>query len=528
MPLGIASLSAFIKATNPQSQLDAVDLNIAVWNRLIDRDEELQSFRNFVQGRAEDFFDETAYRRHQPAWKQLLEVHNSYIGMARRYLEEDTLSDEFQELLVYCSGLILANDPQFVGFSIMYPRQVLLSLAIAKFLPSVSSTPGRIKPTIIVGGATISALYGDEILQACPFVDAVFEGEGEAGLGMLCAGRDFSEIPGLAYRGTTGVRRNRKTETISLADLPLPDFSDIDLSRYFNPEPVVPVVFSRGCKWRKCRFCAHNFSYSGYRKRNVTRFVDYLSELNRRIGARHFYLADQYVDAPDMKMLAEEILDRGLTVYFHIMGRPTDEYTPEVLQTLFKAGCRWISWGIESGSQRLLDISQKGTSVETVRRIIRDSHQAGISNLLMLIFGLPTSRDEDFDATMNLLDDLIDSVDALTCSSFQLYDRTPFATGARDFGLQITGRERLFSSEHGSVHSRRLSYREKSEDGTVRPPRGPMELTRLERRRLWTRQDSIFQYLCCEHYLLYASHLSNVAHAEAMLTGTALTDRITL
>lgn len=528
VPLGIASLSAFIKATNPQCRLNAVDLNIAVWNRFIDRQEEFQSFRNFVRGTSEDFFDETAYRRHQPTLKQLWTIQDDYIDMARRYLEKDTLGDEFRELLLYCSGLVLANDPEFVGFSIMYPRQVLLSLAIAKFLASACSTPGRTKPMIVVGGATISALYGEEILQACPFIDAVFEGEGETGLGMLCAGRDFCEIPGMVYRGTSGIVRNRKTETISLADLPSPDFGDLDLSRYFNPEPVVPVVFSRGCKWRKCRFCAHNFSYSGYRKRNVTRFVDYLSDLNWRIGARHFYLADQYVDAPDMNMLAEEILSRGSNVYFHIMGRPTDEYTPAVLQTLFKAGCRWISWGIESGSQRLLDISQKGTSVEAVRRIVRDAHQAGISNLLMLIFGLPTSRDEDFEATMDLLDDLIDSVDALTCSSFQLYDRTPFAAGARDFGLQITGRERLFSSEHGSVHSRRLSYREKGEDGTMRPPRGPMELTRLERRRLWTGQDSIFQHLCCEHYLLYASHLSNIAHAEAMLTGTALTDRIRL
>lgn len=510
MPLGIASLSAYINATNPQCQLHAVDLNIATWNWLIDQKEEYQSLRDFTQGRGEDFFDEAAYRKNHAAWKRLLEIHDIYIRMARRYLEENSLSAELQELLVYCSGLILANNPEFVGFSIMYPRQVLLSLAIAKFLPYVSSMPGRVKPMIVVGGATISALYGQEILQACPFVDAVFEGEGEAGLGMLLAGRDFSEIPGLAYRGTAGILRNRKTDTISLANLPLPDFSDLDMSGYFNPEPVVPVVFSRGCKWRKCRFCAHNFSYSGYRKRNVTRFVDYLSELNRQIGARHFYLADQYVDAPDMKMLAEEILNRGLSVYFHIMGRPTNEYTPEVLQTLFKAGCRWISWGIESGSQRLLDISQKGTSAQTVRRIVGDSHQAGISNLLMLIFGLPTSKDEDFDATMDLLDDLIDSAEALTCSSFQLYDGTLFAAQARTFGLHVAGRERLFSSEHGSVHSKRLFYRERGEDGTVRPPRGPQEIARLERRRLWTRQDSIFQYLCCEHYLLYTSRAKEV------------------
>jgi hypothetical protein len=77
----------------------------------------------------------------------------------------------------------------------------------------------------------------------------VFEGEGEARHGMLCSGRDFSEIPGLIYRGTSDIFRNRKTDTMSLNKLALPDFTDLNLFHYFNPEPVFPAVFSRGCKW---------------------------------------------------------------------------------------------------------------------------------------------------------------------------------------------------------------------------------------------------------------------------------------
>ena len=505
-PLGIATLSSFIKASYTQCHLNAVDLNIATWNRLIDRHKEYQPFRDFVQGKQGDFFDETQYREQKVVWKHIVETADSYIQKARYYLEQNRHDDEFQKLLDYYSGLILVNDPELIGFSIMYPRQVLLSLSIAKFLRSMLSTQGRHKAMIVIGGAMISALNGQEILKACPFIDSVYEGEGESGLGRLCTGRNFFDIPGLSYREASGVLINRKTDTISLNKVPLPDFSELNLSAYFNPEPVVPLVFSRGCKWRKCRFCAHNFSYSGYRSRNAIQFVNHMLQLNRRLGVRHFYLADQYVDAPDMEVLAEEILNQGLKISFHIMGRPTDDYTPEVLQKLHKAGCRWISWGIESGSQRLLDISLKGTSADTIRRIIKESQQAGISNLLMMIFGLPTGTDEDFDTTMDLLDDLVDSVDAVTASSFQLFDKTAFASQAKAFDLEITGRELLFSSEHGSVHSNRFFYREKDKDGTTRPPRGPLEISRLERRRLWSKQDSIFQHLACEHYLLYASH----------------------
>ncbi|MFH1715853.1 MAG: B12-binding domain-containing radical SAM protein, partial [Planctomycetota bacterium] len=164
------------------------------------------------------------------------------------------------------------------------------------------------------------------------------------------------------------------------------------------------------------------------------------------------------------------------------------------------------------------DISRKGTSVETIRRVIGDSHQAGISNLLMLIFGLPTSKDEDFDATMDLMDDLVDFVDAETHSSFQLYDKTAFACQAKTFALKIAGREILVSTEHGIVHSNRLFYQEQDGNGTVRPPRGPLEIARLERRKLWDREHSIFQYLWCEHYLLYAAHLRNVVSDTTVIS----------
>jgi anaerobic magnesium-protoporphyrin IX monomethyl ester cyclase len=511
MPLGLESLSAYIKTNHPNCLLNVMDLNIAAWNRLIDNNKQYHDFRNFMQGRLNDFYDETQYKLHQLTWKQLSDIQEDYTLKARLYLEQNIIDSEFGQLLDYYSGLVLANDPELIGFSVMYPRQILISLAFAKFMDfqfsrQIISVKASSRPQIIFGGAMMSALYSEEILTVCHFVDAIFEGEGEVGLGMLCEKRDFSEIPGLVFRGPAGITRNRKADTISLARTPLPDFSELNFSSYLNPEPVVPVIFSRGCKWRKCRFCAHNFSYSGYRRRDPVRFVEYLKQLNIRTGARHFYFSDQYIDADDMKLLAEEILHRELNIYFHIMGRPTDDYTFEVFELLFRAGCRWISWGIENGSQRVLDVCRKGTSVDTIRKIIPDAHRAGISNLLMMIFGLPTATEEDFDATSRMLEDMDDSIDAVTNSCFQLFDKTGFASQAAKFGLKIIGREKLFSNEHGAAHSHRLIFRETALDGTTRPPRGQLELNRLLRRRLWNSQHPILQNIACEHYLLYATH----------------------
>jgi anaerobic magnesium-protoporphyrin IX monomethyl ester cyclase len=512
IPLGISSLSSYIKESAKSINLTSVDLNAATWNWLIDQKKEYRPFREFMLGGYGCFYDKIQYRTHQPIWKQLFALLEQYNLEARFYLERETLTTELQRLLNFQSNIVLENDPELIGFSIMYPRQIVFTLALAKYLNSTDSFfrgcgKETAKPKIVLGGAMISALQAEDILNMCPFVEAVLEGEGEDGLKMLCDGMNFSEIPGLIYRVKGGIARNRKTDTMSLTRLPLPEFTDFNLNIYLNPEPVVPVLFSRGCKWRKCRFCSHNLSYSGYRKRNTIQFVEYLSKLRYEKGIRHFYFADQYLDPADITILADEIINNTLDIFYHIMGSPTDGYKPEVLEKLFKSGCRWISWGIESGSQRLLDICRKGTNIETIHRVIRDSGNAGISNLLMLIFGLPTSTEQDFNATLNLLDDLEDAVDAITKSNFQLFDGTTFSAQAREFGMIVNGRERLFSCENGTLYSNRLFYRIKSSDGTMRPPQGPLEIERLERRRLWKGRSSIFEDICCEHYLLYAAHL---------------------
>ncbi len=512
IPLGISSLSSYIKESTQGIDLIPVDLNAATWNWLIDQKKEYRPFREFMQGRNGCFYDELQYRTHQLIWKQLFALLEQYNLEARFYLERETITTELQRLLNFQSKLVLENDPELIGFSIMYPRQITFTLALARYLNSSCSFAlgcgiETAKAKIVLGGAMISALQAEDILRICPFVEAVLDGEGENGLKMICEGRNFSEIPGLVYRAKKDIARNRKTDTISLTRLPLPEFKDFNLNMYLNPESVAPVVFSRGCKWRKCRFCAHNLSYSGYRKRNTVQFVEYLSKLRHEKGIRHFYFADQYIDTYDMTGLADEIINNKLDIFYHIMGRPTDDYHPEVLEKLSESGCRWISWGIESGSQRLLDVCRKGTNAETIKRIIRDSSKAGISNLLMLIFGLPTSTEEDFNATIHLLDDLEDAVDAVTNSNFQLFDRTAFSAQAKEFGMKVNGRERLISCKNGALYSNRLFYLEKSSDGTMRPPQGPMELERLERRKLWKGPPSIFEDICCEHYLLYAAHL---------------------
>ena len=223
-------------------------------------------------------------------------------------------------------------------------------------------------------------------------------------------------------------------------------------------------------------------------------------------GARHFYLADQYIEAQDLLGLALELEERELEISFHVMGRATADFTPELLSRLRQAGCRWISWGVESGSSRLLGQMDKGTDPITMERVIMDAARAGISNLAMLIFGLPTSTDQDLALTLRLVETIHPSVDALTASSFVLFEGTPFAAHPARHGLKL-GRPQTILTPGGraAVHSHRLAYEVIELDGALGPPRGPAEVQAWQRRAAWLPALSFVNQLCAEHYLLFVS-----------------------
>lgn len=513
IPLGLAALLAYVQRTAPHCSVDVRDLNLETWTWLAGKDPSGEALLSFVQGRQGDFYDESAYGVHRETWRRLGAGLAGLARQACRYTDSGEASPEFLELLDRMRTATLRTDPELVGISVLFLDQIPFALALARRIRegsgpglAAAAAAGRAPgPRIVLGGAALSALRAGELLRICPWIDAVLLGEGEAGAAALCNGRAFTDIPGAWVRNARGPHRNPTAPALSLETLPRPDFTPFGPNRYFNPTPVLPTLFSRGCRWRKCRFCSHNASFGGYRSGTVPRFVDEMERAGARHMARHVYLADQYVDAEDMEKMADEIIARKGAFSFHVMGRPTEAYTPQRLDKMYRAGCRWICWGVETGSQRLLDLCGKGTDVTVVERVIRQSARAGISNLLMMIFGLPTSSETDLRQTFRFLENVYPSTDALSASSFVLWAHTPFARSAPQLGLHVSGAEEILRIQGAPLHSHRLKYLETGTDGSLRPPGGPQEVIQWERRRRWMGEASFLEHLPCEHYLLYAA-----------------------
>jgi hypothetical protein len=511
----------------PDCSLTLLDLNLETWDWLATRDPLLRDLRCFLQGGApgqaaprlaDEFMDDDVYAARRPQWNAAWERVGALGQQARRFVDEGEAGDadaDFAAWLYDNVERLLRTDPQLIGFSVMYLDQLAFALALARHVKERSgagraqadaaartSEPGHSRtPTIILGGAAMSAVAVDEIRAACPYIDGIVVGEGEHAVAALCSG-EHTATALASGEPLERVHARLAPDALTPAPLCAPDFTAFDLARYWNPARVLPVLFSRGCAWRRCRFCAHNFSFGRYRHKDIDAFVAELAALQALHGTRHFYFADQFIGGSDLTRIADALFAAKLEIRFHVMGRPDAQHSRAQLDKLHRAGCRWISWGVETGSQRLLDVVDKGTRAAVVEAVVRDAAATGIANMLMMIFGLPTSTDEDLTQTFDFIERVHDQIDIMTASQFVLFAGTPFAENAAQYGLHILGARELLRAGGRPVHSTRLDFREIGADGSLRPPRGPLEVAAWEKRRAWLKDFSRAERFCCEHSLL--------------------------
>jgi hypothetical protein len=504
VPLGLASLTGYIRNQAPGIDLTILDLNIATWLMIAQSTPQGTTLTDYVQNPTPSFYDPLIYTSHQMTWAMVSQQVSRLHQQALHYLDTGEWTDPLEQILGRTVEQIIETAPDLLGFSVMFLDQMAFALALSRRIQD--TTHGHKRPYCVLGGAALCAVQSTDLMQHAWFVDALYPGEGEQALVQLCQGIAPSQIPGLITRSSPcGTGETAPSRQIELTSLPVPDFRDFTLAHYANPEPVLPVVLSRHCAWARCRFCAHNHSFTGHRQKSMDQFVDELEILMIRHHCRHFYLADQYVPTPTLITLSETLLGRGLNIKFQIMARPTRDLTADTLALAASAGCCWISWGVETGSQRLLNLVRKGTRREHIERILHDSHAAGITNLLMMIFGLPTSTPTDLDQTLDMLGQVYEYADAITASSFVLFEGTPFAQAPDLHDLIIEGRQVLLSINSLPIHTTRLTHQILTLDGLITLPTGPSEIAQWTQRRRWYGPVPFTEHLPCEHLLLYSA-----------------------
>jgi radical SAM superfamily enzyme YgiQ (UPF0313 family) len=242
-------------------------------------------------------------------------------------------------------------------------------------------------------------------------------------------------IPGLLHIKNGKAVRNPAEAALDLNALSLPDFSDFPLDRYHSPVPVLPYLSSRGCPWRRCAFCTHQKTYLNYREEDAATTAERLSALQEKYGVSHFCLIDEMVHPRRLGQIAAHIIRKDVQVYFAAYAKPSG-FSPEVLERAHRAGLRLMMWGLESSSQRILDLMCKGTDANKMATILESSSKAGVWNLLFLIFGFPTETREEWVSTLDFVESLGSSVHALSRSRFVLLEGSEVFLNPQHFGIK--------------------------------------------------------------------------------------------
>ncbi|MBP2677859.1 MAG: radical protein [Deltaproteobacteria bacterium] len=180
----------------------------------------------------------------------------------------------------------------------------------------------------------------------------------------------------------------------------LPDFGFAPLREYLSPEPVLPVAATRGCYWRRCRFCPEAVApIHPYREAGAETFPALLRELSDRYGVRRFHLTDNAIPVAILRSLAVAgSLPRGVS--WHGFARFERELLdPEFASSLAAAGCSMLQLGLESGSQPLLDRMGKGTRVADASAILSNLARAGIAAYVYVMLGAPGETETDAERT---------------------------------------------------------------------------------------------------------------------------------
>ena len=255
---------------------------------------------------------------------------------------------------------------------------------------------------VVIGGPHVSAVEA-EVLKQCTIVDLAVAGEGELAMRDLCLGRPLAEIAGLHVRDGSKVKSGPPRQfPEDLDQFPFPRFRSYSLRSYTNE---VEISTSRGCP-HKCIFCSvPNHMGHAIRYRSAQNVGDELQYFYDR-GVRSFQVGDDNLLANRRRIreLFEHIEKRQFkgAVIRCGQGIRADLLSEEMLVGMKRAGFKQLGIGVESGSDRILEVICKHLKIEQVDRAVARACELGFDVTLMFVVGTPGETLEDVKRSIEL------------------------------------------------------------------------------------------------------------------------------
>ena len=332
---------------------------------------------------------------------------------------------------------IAATSPDCIGISVRNIDDQNLenpNFLLGKVKEVVTACREMSGAPIVLGGAGYSIF--PETALTWLGADMGIRGEGEVAFPALLAclgqGFDISAIPGLHLRGCGP--GPTQTPAMNLDALPLPDIGLLNASATTTQDSWIPVQTRRGCPM-KCSYCSTPaIEGARLRKRSPEQVADWLEGL-ARAGYENFFFVDNTFNLPPAyaKELCRRIVAKGLQISWQSIIYPKN-VDQELVELMAEAGCRQISLGFESGSDRILERLNKGFSTLDVQAISTRFADQGIGRMGFLLLGSPGESRDSVEESLNFVDSLDLSALRLT-AGVRIYPDTKLAEIARQKGV---------------------------------------------------------------------------------------------
>jgi hypothetical protein len=313
---------------------------------------------------------------------------------------------------------------RIIGINVTFESQlfftVLFCIALRKEKPDIY---------IIVGGGFINTFIdsADAMGPLEKYCDTIFAAEGEAlihYLRLLETGspnglRSLGKRTHQDYANFVSAKDLCETKL----EVCPPNIAEDQLSMYFSPSKVLPLRFSYDCYWGKCKFCAdkeqHDCLEPVY---DYQKMIDYCTKQKNSLLFDNLYFLDSAISFHVLKMFSEAIIRNNTAFTWGTNVRLDAFFADESFVALLaRAGCVFLKFGLESGSQKVLDLMHKGIDIENAAKTIHLCRRYNILAHVYIIAAYPGETDFDREKTKIFLLDDFSHPDNYSCSEFILY-----------------------------------------------------------------------------------------------------------
>ena len=294
------------------------------------------------------------------------------------------------------------TNPMAVGIPYFTPMKCIVD--------RVASLVKEINPEIkIVVGAFHPTFCPDDAMQN-PDFDFIIRGEGEIPLTSLMKeikkdNPKWETVPGIYYRDRDGkIKSNPGVNLIAnLDELPFPA-RDMVINCDHNNYRIHSVSTTRGCPYT-CSFCADRRFWNGkVRRRSVESVIEELKLLMEKYKAVSIDFVDGTFtyDRKYLQKFCQSLIDERLHIKWGCTAR-YDNIDEDLLKLMKRANCSGLYFGLESGSNRVLQSIDKKLTVENIVRVSKMVHESGITCISAVLLGLPDETKEDIKKTIKLM-----------------------------------------------------------------------------------------------------------------------------